>query len=365
MSNIFVRSPYFISVTGSANDDTRVDLYIWNGTGAAPGTPTRVLSKPIPSSVITQADYNISPYVREYIEFEAVQANTNYNTNAAATTTEWCNVVVKTYLNGALVETLTHKAFDGYSEYLDGMNYEQTNDVHLSEGTYYYYYDPVNAIASYDSIRPGNLQVVTGSINYTKVKYTNLDTLATTTVNLNSSEVRRIYRVTPTYYGYRVKTEVLDDTNAVIATFYFYPIEECRYNVITVDFVNRYGAWDRTFMFKASRNDLSYKGTDYNLAPDAANYNEAFGTKAVYNVNYNEGISCNTGWVNEEYHVQLRQLLASERVILSSLSEFGDRILIPVKLRTKQLNVQKHINDKLINYTVEFDYAFDGLNNVQ
>jgi len=365
MSNIFVRSPYFVSVVGSANDTTRVDLYIWNGYGAAPGTPTRVLSKQIPSSVLIQADYNISGYVREYLDFAAQQPGTNFAI-ADATQEQWCNVIAKTYLNGVLVETLTHKAFDGYSEYLDGMNYVQTYDVHLNEGTYYYYYDPNGDFSTDDSIRVGKIQIVTGSVNYSKVKYTNLDTLATTTTNLTSDKVVRVPRILPAYYGSRVKTELLDDTNAVLGTYYFYPQEECKYNVITVDFVNRYGAWDRTFMFKASRNDLNFKGTDYNLSPEAVNYSDAYGTKQVYNVNYNEGISCNTGWVDEDYHLQLRQLLASERIIICSSSEFGtDDVLIPVKLRTKQLNVQKHINDKLINYTVEFDYAYDGINNVQ
>jgi len=208
MSNIFVRSPYYVGVVGVANDETRVDLYIWNGTGAAPGTVTKTLSKIIPSSVITTALYNISPYLREYITFNSSISVSNYDTITTTNQDQYCNVIAKTYLNGVLVETLTHRAFDGYGEYLDGMNYAQTYDVHLDEGTYYYYYDTVNSIATEDSIRAGKIQLVTGTVNFSKVKYTNLDTAATVTTNLTSDRTTRVPRIYYTYYGSRVKTEL-------------------------------------------------------------------------------------------------------------------------------------------------------------
>ena len=50
---IFVRSPYNLTVTGVANDTTRCDLFLWNSPDSIPGTATRQLSKPIPSSVQT------------------------------------------------------------------------------------------------------------------------------------------------------------------------------------------------------------------------------------------------------------------------------------------------------------------------
>lgn len=363
MSNIFARSPYFINISGVANDETEVHLYIWNGIGAAPGTPTRILAKPIPTSLITEVSYNISPFLREYLAFETSTATVNYTGAGLFDVYAWCNVTVKTYLNGVLGSTTTYKVFDGYTDYLSGYNKDR-GDIHLDEGTYYYYYDSVNALATYDSIRPGSINLITGT-GSPKVKYTNLDTAATTTITLTASRVTRMQKVYVNYYGSRCKTELLDNANNVLATYYFYPIEECKYNVITVDFVNKYGSWERTFMYKASRTSLEYQGTNYNLSTESVDYIETYGTKAVYNVNFNESISCNTGWVNEDYSDVMRQLLASERVILSGLEEFGSGVSIPVRLKTKQLNVQKHINEKLINYPVDFEYAFDGVQNVQ
>ena len=37
----------------------------------------------------------------------------------------------------------------------------------------------------------------------------------------------------------------------------------------------------------------------------------------------------------------------------------------PAKLKTKSTQMFKHINEKLINYSMEFDYAYNYMNNVQ
>ena len=364
MSNIFARSPYFVNLTGVANDDTSIELFLWNGTGSAPANPQYTLSKPIPSSVTTDVNYNISPYICEYFDFKTFQTTVNYNTAAATNVNQWCNVVAKTYINGVLQNTYTYRAFYGYSHFTDGYN-EDLGTVHMDEGTYYYYYDPNGTISTTDRINVGSIQVISGTVNYTKYKWTNLDTAAVTTTNLPNDSVRKIPRISPIYYGSRVKTEILDDTNTVLKTFYFYPLEECKYDVITIDFINKYGSWERTFMFKASRSNMEMTQTDYNLMVENVDYDAKVGTKKVFNTTYTENIACNTGWVDEAYSKTIKQLIASERILAYIPDEDGTYTQVPVKMRTKSTELYKHINDKLINYKVEFDYAFESVNNVQ
>ena len=364
MSNIFARSPFFVSLSGTANQETSVELFIWNGTGSAPANPQYTLSKPIPSSVSTVVDYNISPYICEYFDFKTFQSSSNYNTVNAANISQWCNVTTKTYIAGVLQATTTYRAFYGYTLFTEGDN-EDLGTVHMDEGTYYYYYDPSGDISTTDRINAGQIQVISGTVNYTKYKWTNLDTAATTTTNFPNDSVRRMPRINPTYYGARVKTEILDDTNAVLKTFYFYPIEECKYDVITVDFINRYGAWERTFMFKASQTGMDVRNTELNSYPSTTSYDVKVGTKKVFNTSFSEYLSCNSGWVDEEYYSTLKQLLASERILAWVKDDTGTYVQIPVKMRTKSLTKQQHLTEKLINYKVEFDYAFDTLNNVQ
>jgi len=365
MSNIFTRSPFFVSLTSTANTETSVKLYIWNGTGSVPASPQYTLSKPIPSSVVTTVDYNISPYICEYIDFIAPQTAPNYNNYSLATTSQWCNVQVKTYISGVLQATTTYRAFYGYSLFTEGYN-KDLGSEHLDEGIYYYYYDPTGDISTTDRICGGQIQIITGTSNYTKVKYTNMDTAATyTTPNLTSDRVYRVPRIYPNYYGYKNKVEILDHTNAVVGTYYFYPIEECKNDVITVDFINRYGAWDRTFLFAASTNSFDVRNTDWNSYPPSVNYNPLVGTKQTFNTNYNENISCNTGWVNEDYISVIKQMMNSERILIYYKDDTGAFDQVPVKMRTKSMQKQKHLTEKLINYKIEFDFAYDSLNIVQ
>jgi len=40
MPNIFARSPYIIEINEAAQTSSKVEIFIWNGTGSAPSTPT-------------------------------------------------------------------------------------------------------------------------------------------------------------------------------------------------------------------------------------------------------------------------------------------------------------------------------------
>ena len=364
MSNIFARSPYFVTLSGTLNDDTSVELFIWNGTGSAPANPQYTLSKPIQNSTTLNADYNISPYICEYFNFKTFQTNVNYNTAANTNINQWCNVQTKTYINGVLQATTTYRAFYGYTFFTDGDN-KDLGDIHLDEGTYYYYYDPTGTLSTTDRINAGSIQVISGLVNYTKYKWTNLDTAATTTNNLPNNEVRKIPRINSAYYGSRVKTEILDSSNNVLKTFYFLPIEECKHDVITIDFINRYGSWERTFMFKASQTAFDVRSTDVNTFQSAVTYDVLVGNKKSFNTNYNEYITCNTGFVDESYISIIKQLMNSEKILMYYKDDTGVYDQIPVKIRTKSMQKQKHISEKLINYKLEFDFAFDSLNNIQ
>ena len=43
---------------------------------------------------------------------------------------------------------------------------------------------------------------------------------------------------------------------------------------------------------------------------------------------------------------------------------FADGIFTPLKLGSKSLEYKTRMKDRLINYEIEFEYAFNDLNNV-
>lgn len=350
MSRIFARSPFYVTISGSADDETSVELRIWNGTGSAPTDPTYTLSKPIPSTLITECNYNISPYIREYITHTSFANVYNVN-NAATPTNEWCNVQVKRIRNNSVLTTDTYKAYDGWGFYSDGYN-DDLGFTLLAEDTYYYWYDP-NATLSLDVLKRAG-SITLEATNGWDVLYTNLKTAATYELSLTTTRVQDVYRVYPLYMEDGNKVEIRNASNVVQKTFYFRPIEECKYEPVTVDYINRYGGWSREFFFKASRENFEVEKTDYHLM-QAVNYDTDKGQFGRFNVNGKQNISVNTGWVDEGFSDRVREMMISERILVN-----GE----PAQMRSTSTQLFKHINEKLINYQLEFDYAYYINNNV-
>ena len=152
------------------------------------------------------------------------------------------------------------------------------------------------------------------------------------------------------------KVEILNGASAVQATWYFYPLEECKYTPVIIDFVNKYGAWQREFFFKASNDTFSVENTEYNLMQtDSYNYNTLEGQRKVFNANGKKSIKVNTGWVYENWKDVLKEIMLSERILINDK---------PAKINTKSTELFKSINTKQINYTLEFEFTYDVINSV-
>ena len=107
--SIFARSPHIISVAEILNTGSKIELFLWNGTGSAPASPQYTLSKLISATNNIKTEYNISPYIREYITFNTRQQP--YNAWTASQTTQYVNVKVKRYklVSGTYKLVIKHK----------------------------------------------------------------------------------------------------------------------------------------------------------------------------------------------------------------------------------------------------------------
>ena len=75
--------------------------------------------------------------------------------------------------------------------------------------------------------------------------------------------------------------------------------------------------------------------------------------------NGKESISVNSGFYSEEYNEIVRQMLLAEQVWVDD----GTNTL-PINLKSNSLAFKKSVNDKLISYSLSFDYAYDKINNI-
>ena len=78
-----------------------------------------------------------------------------------------------------------------------------------------------------------------------------------------------------------------------------------------------------------------------------------------YNVNGSKSIIVNTGFVDESFSLLLEEIMLSENIVL-----IIDDVYTPVTIQTNQVEFKKSVNDKLINYTLTFDFAYNELNDV-
>lgn len=376
MTIINVRSPYVINVGdyGSTQTGSKVEIAIYQKGTTPPisgETGFYTFTKNIASSTQKSTYYNISDYIREFINI--VAPTIAYYTCPDEDLDNWVFVDVTTYWVSAtgptMIGTSTLTATNGYTLYTDGKNsaYNYTLKVlssnnqikqipyqTTSNGTY------LNVLTSVDTYGQHVDAVYTG--------YTSNGAFLTTTISIvNGGESRTTYNrcvplsLYPTYdyfdscnlsikwyaagsgtpaLTYDVKTQI---------------IQECKYTPVKCAFINRYGGWEFLNFFKAQTNSISVKGTDYKLSQIDLYYNPQIGQYQTMNINGRQTVKLNTGWVEESYSSIIQDLLLAEIVLLDNT---------PVTLKTQTSDLKTNLKDKNINYEIEFEYAYDLINNI-
>jgi hypothetical protein len=90
-------------------------------------------------------------------------------------------------------------------------------------------------------------------------------------------------------------------------------------------------------------------------------YNDAFtdpstsiGKYTSYNINSRNSYTLNTGFVGQDHDRVIEDILMSESVCLLLDGEW-----VAVVPERGSVEYQKHVNQRLINYTMTFKFAFD------
>ena len=355
------RSPYIIEIDETLQTGSKIELFLWN-TGSVPASPQYTLDKLIPASNSTATYYNISPYVREYYNFATWQ--NIYNTYDTDTSTNYVvqyqakkyKLVGGTY---TLVSSEQGEFMDGFNYYMDSYN-GTAPLVLLSEGTYFYNHDgailtslPNNMAGSFD------VDLEIGDI----IRYTNLDSGTVNDFTATASGMKTFSRVYLPNIADGNKVELIQTLAGLRWTGYFKPQCEPKYSPVAVDFINRFGSWSRIWFQKAKSRSIAVNTNEYKFNPAVLPFTPSDnGQIKEFNTNGKETIKLNTGWVNDLYGEYIQELMLSERVTLLDYDYNTD--YTPVKIKTKSLEKQKGINKGTINYTLEFEFAFDLINTV-
>lgn len=355
MKVISARSPYQIIIDESGQTGSKVELFIWNKGTTEPTTPTYILSSNIASASQIETNYNISPYILEYINHILPVYGT---TPALADNNEWCFVKVKRYKNvsGAftLLDTTLYFGLNAYTEVSDGVNYDIADDldfillgVSQNVNTKIQYY---NNIPSFNFL----VKRTTGN-DYIITYFNSAGTSIHTELFLAGGSTDYFNYKLPLAYNNSAFCEIESNDEGVLYRVYTEKLEECKYTPVNCTYVNKNGGWQQITFFKAQTNKIDVQGSKYNLIPSAIYYNINEGTNKSFNINGKQTITCNTGWVTEGYNNFIKELMLSETILLNSR---------PVTIKTQSLQYKTNLLDKNINFTIDFEYSDSLINNV-
>lgn len=325
----------------------RVDLSIYIYTGTSGSYSDTDLKYTLSKDRLSTQDniiLEISQLVRDYID---VTFNNDYNSTAI-----WVSVATsyidsdtgEEYASGG-TSTNHYLALDGFGYFEDDINptlsdncLMTTNNVYLPEGT------------------AGKLPIFAEGVG--KVTIDSVDTQVTDSGNSS----QKIQYITIPADSDEVKVYDTDDTT-LLKTVTVNNICEPKYTPYKVTFVNKYGAYQDIYFFKKTTerfevSDEVYKRNSINTS--TADYNTYDGQRQRYNVNAVTTVSLNTGFVKEDFNSALEELFLSENVWIR-----WDGQTLPILPKSKSMAFKTSLNDKLINYGVEFEFAFNKINNVR
>ena len=134
-------------------------------------------------------------------------------------------------------------------------------------------------------------------------------------------------------------------------------------------YINKYGAQqDLWFFLKETKNlartNEGYKANTITYPSGGATYSIQDAPNKVFNTQAKQTHTFSSGYYPEFLNQQFEELLLSEFIWWSTFKK-GSGIIIPLKVKTSTVAFKTSVNDRLIEYTIEFEEAFDYINNIR
>jgi hypothetical protein len=205
-------------------------------------------------------------------------------------------------------------------------------------------------------VQPANVnkQLIVFKANTTNktIRYTDVVTGATfnevlTPVTLFTDS---LFVVNASRYANGTKVELLNNSDEVVYTYNFIPKCECTYEPIKVQYLNNYGALFTVWFYKASKDTFSVENSEFKAFQEVVGSYYDGKQRTTYNTIGREKITVNSDWVAEDFKNVITDILMSEYTLVN------DRYAL---IESKSIELQKNINNDLINYQLTFNYSND------
>lgn len=343
------RSPYFVQMA-STEAAVEMELRVWTGDGVAdiPVTANYTLSKEVSDGAGT---FEVSELIRDYLA---------QNSTIVSGKAWW-----QAKLNDGVAAQVTIKelASEGFHTYDSGLQ-------HPDVGA------PLEAVClPTDTDGSCRITMAAGTLGTIPVYWNNTDgtnwsydrfgldglpIYSTVTMAVTEESSAQINTIVAQSTVSRVELNF----NGTTQTVYFDYARCSEYEPMRLLYVNKYGAKNYLhFTLKSTESISTSSDTFRRSLVDYSGLTNGNGLHASRKriTGSKQRFTLNTDWLAEYYVQQLEELVLSEYVWL--VKPTGNPI--PVNVTNSSFSKKTHLNDKLINYTINVETASEYINTVR
>ena len=380
MARINTRSPYWVNVNENGISYAILKLYVYTGNSSnVPTEPTYQIRK----SVLSGQDnvyFEVSELVRD--ELDTV-FDGDYNGQAVWVMMETFAYDVDGDEIGNDNETII--AFDGYS-YFEEQGVDE-NNIMITNRELFVLEDNTFRLPIYTGLnaptvvfyKDGEI-IASEKFSYdqdssNQIKYVsiygdtvNWDTFEERVLEDGGVDFENSVCLQSFFNNYSIgavdKIEV-SGSGQKIQTIKVKVLEECKYEPKKVTFINKFGALQDMYFFKKSVEKMSVKKETYKAnILSGGTYNRTHHVNREFNVVGRESVTLSSGFLSEEYNEVFKQMMLSEKVWITNIIKTGEQVL-PINVKTSNITYKTSLNDRLVEYTFDFDNSFDTINNIR
>ena len=379
MAKINVRSPYFVNISTNNLISATLEIRIYLGAAETTwqGSPQYTLNS---TAINNKVNFEISELIKDYIPaaFNGVYPNKLDATDDY--TTMYVDYQITLFITGGNTQSLSlgNRAFYGYGYFEDGANpqlsqgYLQSNNVILKK-------DDAPIRIPVDNENTNSVaffyqgQQVYSWVQDTNLKIQDQIVYVSNGVNGADSFEERVELDGGTFENNACIDQFEDDFELFpvdevyvsgvegLTVIKIDNIDECKYTPYKLTFINKFGAYQDIWMFKNSKlamntNEEKYKS---NILTNGT-YQTYDPQIKLLTKNGNQTLTLNSGYYPENNNEVFKQLFLSEKVWI----EYKEKTL-GVNIENKNINYKTSVTDSLINYTIDFSFAFDTINNIR
>ena len=379
MARINTRSPHWFNINEVGISYAILKLYVYTGNSSnVPTEPTYEIRKSVLSGQET-VYFEVAELVRDELD---IIFDGDYTGQAV-----WVKVETFAYdVNGNELsddgETLI--AFDGYN-YYEEQTADESNAMITNRELF---------VLEDNTFR---LPIYTGLNSPSVVFYKDGEIIATETFSYDQDSANQIKYVS--IYGDNVNWDTFEErviedgaefeNNVCLQSFFnnysigavdkievsgggkietikVNVLEECKYQPKKVTFINKFGALQDMYFFKKAVEKMNVSKETYkaNILNANKTYSISSHTNRDFNITAKESTTLSSGFLSEEYNEVFKQMMLSEKVWITNIIETGEQVL-PINVKTSNITYKTSLNDRLVEYTFDFENSYNVINNIR